>query len=194
MAATNNSIKKIFSINLLIHKGDQPKIYIKFIKWLLSSGRFIVIFVEILVISAFVFRYKIDMDIADLQEQIEGQIPYLESLKEDETKIRQVQFQLTTIKNTHRQSPDYLNALSNISKLTPQNIILNSITINQDPKIPQPSLTIQGAAFSSLEVSAYIKALQNNPNFTGISLTNISFEENTAFTINGHIKNTGGKN
>lgn len=193
-ASTKNPAKNLFKINLLLHKGEQSPIYAKFIKWLLASGRFIVVFVEILVIAAFVFRYKLDTELLDLQEQIEEQIPYLESLKSDEEQIRKIQFQLNTIKQTHSQNPNYSQSLLQLSKLTPKNITLTNITINKAKPLSNATLTISGSSPSSLELSAYLKALKNNSNFSEINLTNISFEGRTTFTIMGNLNNTGGSN
>lgn len=187
-----NASQKPFQVNLLIHKGDQPPFYAKLIKWLLSSGRFIVVFVEMITIGAFVMRYKLDAELIDLQEKIKEQVPYIQSLKNDEISIRQTQFQLATIKQTRDTSPDFTLAISQIAKLVPTNIKLSTISLEQDQASGQSALTLSGVTPSNIELSVFIKALQKNSTFTDISLTNISFEGQTVFTITGNLAKKGG--
>lgn len=185
--AWKNTKQAFFKVNLLIHKEDQPKIYLRFLKWLLSSGRFILVFVELLTIGAFVYRYKLDTDLIDIQEKIKEQIPYIQSLKRDEILIRQTQFQLATIKQIKQSNPDYTTTLLKIAQLTPQNIKLTSIALDRTQTFPKVSITINGQTSSNIELSAFIKALQKDPVFTDITLTNISFEGQTMFTITGSL-------
>lgn len=189
-----NTKQAIFKVNLLIHKEDQPKIYIRLLKWLLSSGRFIVVFVELLTIGAFVYRYKLDSDLIEIQEKIKEAIPYVQSLKQDEILIRQTQFQLSTIKQVKGSAPGFTNAILKISQLTPKNIILTNITLDRSQTFPKTALTITGQTPSNTELSAFIKALQKDPTFFGITLTNISFEGQTNFTITGSLDEKGAKN
>lgn len=181
----------IFKVNLLIKKGEQLKLQVKLIRWLLSSGRFIVVFVELLTISAFVYRYKLDTDLADLQDSIKERVPYIQSLKNDEILIRQVQFQLNNIKQTRNENPNFAQVLSKIALITPKNIKLTSISFDRTQSFPKTSLSISGQTPSNVELSAFVKALQKDPIFAEITLTNISFERQTNFTITGILNGKG---
>lgn len=193
MKTAKNSNANFFKINLLIHKGEEIKLHIKLLKWLLTSGRYIVIFVEIIVIGAFVYRYKLDADLADLQEKIKEQIPYVQSLGGDEVLIRQTQFQLATVKQIRKGSPNFAQVLKRIASLTPQTVKLTNIGLDRSQSFSKTSLTISGQAPSSLELTAFINALQKDSTFIGITLTNISFDTQTSFTITGTLSETGGK-
>lgn len=183
----------LFKVNLLLNKNEQVKLQVKLLKWVLSSGRFIVVFVELIVIMAFVYRYKLDGDLADIQEKINEQVPYIESLKNDEILIRETQFQLSTIKQIKSSSPDFPQVLVKLSELTPKTIRLTGISFDRSQVLTRTTMSITGQTPSNLELSAYIKALQKEPTFTEISLTNISFEGQTTFTITGSISTKGGK-
>lgn len=183
--------RRLFRINLLIHKGEQPKIYLNLFKWLLSSGRFIVVVVELVVIGAFVARYKFDSDLSNLQDKIQEQVPFIQSLKADEMLIRQTQFQLASIKKTKTESSAFGQIILKISQLTPKNIQLNSIALNQDHSSLKTSFTLSGQTPSSLEISAFVKALKKDPIFADIVLTNIAFEKLTTFTITGSVNLAG---
>lgn len=184
---------KSFSINLLIHRDQQTKLYERAFKWMLSSGRYIVIFVEILVIGAFVYRYKLDSDLSTLNDKIKEQVPYVKSLQPNESIIRQAQFQLTTIKQIRGGSPNWAAVLVEVSKLTPKNVRLVSVTLGQGRTGSKPTLTIIGITPSNLELSAFIQSLQKSSSFSDITLTNISFEGQALFTLTGTVKSGGGK-
>lgn len=181
-----------FKINLLIQKNIQPKIYVRFLKWALSSGKFIVIVVELITISAFVYRYKLDSELSDLQEKIKEVIPFVESLNNDEILIRQTQFQLQTIKQIKSDAVNYDQVFSKIALLTPKSIRLTNISIDSSTPVSS-GLTISGITPSNFELSAFIKSLKGDQTFSNISLTNISFEGETSFIITGNLNKKGGK-
>lgn len=181
-----------FKINLLVQKNIQPKIYIRLLKWILSSGKFIVIVVELITISAFVYRYKLDSDLIDVQDKIKEIVPYIQSLKNNEILIRQTQFQLQTIQQIKNDSPAFDQVFTKIALLTPQNIRLTNISLQVTSPV-KTDLTISGVTPSNLELSTFIKTLQKDPTFSNITLTNISFEGETSFIITGNLNNKGGQ-
>lgn len=181
----------LFKVNLLIRKGEKVQFQVELFKWLLSSGRFIVVFVELMVIGAFVYRYKLDADLADIQDKIKEQIPYIQSLKNDELLIRQAQLRLKTISQTRQDNLVWTRAFDKVSSLTPQAITLTTVSLNRIQNSPNVSISITGQSPSNRELSAFIKALQKEPAFSGITLTNISFEGQTVFTITGNLSGIG---
>lgn len=185
--AKKTSAFKPFQINLLIRKGEQVKLHERLLKWLLSSGRFIVVLVELITIGAFVARYKLDAELADLQEQIKEKVPYIESLKADEALIRQTQFQLSTIKQTKSESPDFVQTVSRVAALTPKNIKITNITLDRTQVFPKTLFIISGTTPSNIELSVFIGLLQKDPSFAEVTLTNISFEGQTIFTLTGSL-------
>jgi hypothetical protein len=187
-------LPSLFKVNLLIHKGEQEKIITKLIRWALSSGRFIVIVVEIITISAFVYRYKLDADLNDLQEQINEKIPYIKSLSADENKIKLTQFQISEISKLKSERVDFAIPLTEISKIIPKNIQLTTINFDRAQAYPETSLSIIGQTPSNLELAYFIKELQSDPMFTNIALSNISFDNQITFTIIGNLASNLGKN
>jgi len=59
-------------IELLPREEWEETSFGKFLKWLLTVGRYIVIFTELVVILAFLSRFKLDRDLTDLYKQIEN--------------------------------------------------------------------------------------------------------------------------
>lgn len=178
----------LFKVNLLIHREQQEKLLAKLLKWSLSSGRFIVILVELITISAFVFRYKLDADLSDLQEQINDKIPYLKNLSLDEAQIKHLQYQLSTISKLKSENMDFSKYLTELTTTIPKSILLTNISFDRSQSYPKAAMTITGQTPSNLELSVFIKKLQENPNFSDITLANISFDNQTTFTITGSIR------
>lgn len=193
MAAKKQKTKKpFFKVNLFIQRGERPKIYVTAFKWLLSTGRFIVVLVELVVIGAFVYRYKIDNDISNLQDKIKEQEPYIQSLQPDEDLIRQTQFQLSSIKQAKSTNLQFGQIMQKIAKITPTNITINNITFDRAQNYPQTFITISGVSPSNLELSAFINTLQSDKSFSDITLSNISFQGATNFTITGKLTDVQG--
>lgn len=188
-------LPSLFKINLLIHHGEQEKIISKLIKWALSSGRYIVIFVEMLTVSAFIYRYKLDANLNELQEKINEKVTYIKTLSADEALIKHTQFQLSTISKLKSEKIDFILPLTNLSKVVPKSIKITNITFDRIQAYPKTSLSISGQTPSNLELSVFIKELRGNSNFSDVTLANISFEQQTIFTITGNlVGNPGGTN
>lgn len=175
----------LFKINLLIVKGEDVKLPAKIFRWILSSGRYIVIIVELIVIGAFVARYKLDADLASLKEDIDNRIPYLKSLKDDEDAIRLTQFRLNSVARVRSENPDFVSVFQRIAAVTPQNTRMHNITVTRIPNSAQFNIVLTGQTPFNNELSAFMNALRSDTAFSGIILTNISFEGQTVFTING---------
>src|SRR3989344_5954459 len=89
-------------LNLLKPQSNPAKIPVKFISWLFSSGRYIFIIVNGLVLIAFIARFKLDADLASTKE---------------------------TIKT---RSPDWQDLLKRIADQTPVSITITSINIEKN--------------------------------------------------------------
>lgn len=176
-------LPSLFNVNLLIHRGEEEKLYSKLLKWALSSGRFIVILVEMITIGAFVYRYKLDADLADLTEQINAKARYVSSLSEDEKLIKHTQFQLSTISKLKSEKVDYTSSLQKLVKIMPSSIKMTNLTFDRTGAYPATTLSMSGQTPSNLELSAFVRELKNSPDFSKVDLTNIAFDKETTFTI-----------
>lgn len=194
MAAPHKPHKKDrLSLNLLYPQGLPEKIYLKFLKWLLNYGKFILIAVEVVVIGAFLARFTLDAQEAELTQKIDNQIPYIESLKNDEVLIRRTQFKLTEVKKSFDTSPNWKNILNQISQQIPLGITLQSLNLDQSENDPSKKtegllFRITGQSLSNNDLAVLLGGLKKDPNFKNISLTNISFDQGVIiFTIVGDI-------
>ncbi len=176
--------KLIIHLDLLKPQSNPEKIITKLLRWVLSSGRYIFIFVEALVLIAFIARFKLDADLAKNRELIEEQIPYIESLKPYEILIKQTQLKLSTIGSFRSNYTDYPQILKKISDQTPQGVKLNSLNV----KIEKSNITIQmsAQAQSNNDLATFIGGLKEDSSFSDINISSISFEKGIInFTLNG---------
>ena len=191
--ARKNFESNLFKVNLLVNREESSRIYLNAVKWMISSGRYLIILVELIVIGAFIYRYKLDTDLQELQDKINEQIPYINSLKSDEILIRETQFQLANIKQIKNDRPDYVQIFVRVASLTPKNIKLTNIALDRARSFPKTTISITGETPSNLELSAFIKLLKKDPFFSEIILSNISFEQLTTFTITGALAERAAK-
>ena len=68
-APTNNKAIKT-TIEFIPQEDWEKTSFGKFLKWLLNVGRWIVIVTELIVIIAFVSRFKLDRDLTNLNEKV----------------------------------------------------------------------------------------------------------------------------
>src|SRR3990167_2341698 len=108
------TLKTGINLDLLKPQSNPEKITVKVFRWLLSTGRYIFIFVEAIVLIAFILRFKLDADLAEKKEAIEQQIPYIESLKPYEVLIRESQLKISTMRASKSEVIDYPQTLKKI--------------------------------------------------------------------------------
>lgn len=168
-----NQIK--LNIDLLKPQSEPPKIFVSFIKWALSAGRYLIIFVEIIVLAAFVTRFKLDADIATNKETIDSLIPFLESLKPDELLIRQTQSQLASIKDLKQNRTDYIRLINAIAAQVPAAVILRSMTFEEEKG--GINIKLIGVAQNHSELSSLISGLKKDQTFTEVSLSSVGLDQ-----------------
>lgn len=179
--------KSLINLDLLKPQGEPQKLLVKALRWILSSGRFIIIFVEILVLGAFLFRFKLDADIAQTKEAIDEQIPFIESLKSDEDLIRSTQFQIATVQSIREGNPEYSLILQKIALQTPDGVTLGSLTLQKE--VGKLDIKISGTASTNGELSSFIVGLKKETSFQDINLTSANLEQGLVnFSLTGAAK------
>ncbi len=177
------------SLNLLYSQGTPLKWPAKILTWALSTGRYIGIAVEILVLATFAARFKFDADLADLKEKINQQIPYIESLQKEESLIKQTQFKIGFVKKAMAGSPKWANNFTALSNQTPQGIIFTTLTFNHPQFSENLEFKVIGTASSNRDLAVFLNGLRNDPSFKDVNLVNLSFDQTgLTFTITGVTK------
>lgn len=181
--------KFAISLNLLKPQSNPEKLPVRLMRWLLSTGRFIFVFVEALVLIAFIARFKLDADLAAKKEAIEEQIPYIESLKSYEILIRQTQLKLSTIGNIKRNAPEWSAVLQKIAVSVPDGMKIAGI--NLEKNIGNASVHITGQAQTSNDLTRFITGLKEDSAFSEVNLVSIGLEkEAIKFAVDASVKLT----
>jgi len=138
----------------------------RILHWLLTVGRYSVIFTELIVIVAFASRFKFDRDLNDLIEERERQLVILESYSTTEAnlKLRQDQIKLGQSIILSQANPEaFLQALEN--SLAP-NLKFEQIQIASD------SAKLTGQSLTDLAVAQLTTVLIKSPGLESLSLDN----------------------
>lgn len=175
--------------NLLKPQSNPEKLPVRLLRWLLSTGRYLLIFVEALVLIAFIARFKLDADLAAKKEAIEEQIPYIESLKPYEILIRQTQLKLSTIGNIKKNTLDWAIILKKIADQTPTNTTLISINMTKD--IDNITIRMTGSTQINSDLANFIAGLKEDNAFSNINLGSVSLEQGVIkFAVDAAVKAT----
>ncbi len=177
-------------LNLLYPQGSERKIYLKFLHWLVTYGRFIIIFVEIIVLGAFGLRFSYDAQLSDLKEGIKKQTQALESYYIEEPRIRLLQKKLEFIKTSYAANPDWRKVLTQISAEMPLTVKLTNFVIDQDPTLATQKVQFKMSAETSSinDLGYFLKNLRENKTLKDVILQNISIEQGKIiFNIAGGV-------
>lgn len=181
------------NVDLLKPQSNPEKLAVKVLRWLLSTGRYIFIFVEALVLIAFILRFKLDADLAEKKEAIEAQIPYIESLRADEILIRKTQLKISTMQASKSDPSNYPLILKKMADQTPLGVKLISLTMQKE--VGKVNFTMSAQAQSNNDVTSFTQGLKQDSAFSDINLTNIGFDRGViTFTLTGSAKIAQGVN
>lgn len=175
------------NLNLLKPQSNPEKVPVKLVHWLLSSGRYIFVLVNALVLMAFGARFKLDGDLASKKEAIEEQIPYIESLKPYEILIRETQLKLSTIEGVKKSSLDWSTILKKIADQTPFGVKIIGINIGKD--VGTATVRITGQTQLNSDLTSFLAGLKEESTFSEITLVGVGLEQGIIkFTIDASSK------
>lgn len=162
MAAQKNSIE------LLPQEEWERGVVGKFLKWTLTIGRHIVIFTELVVILAFLSRFKFDRELTDLSEAVKQKQAIIESSLQFEDKFRFLQKKLGMIENLRKNQIVTDVLLDELSSLIPVDVTLSDLNINGK------QISFSATALSEAGLATFLKNLKASPKFEKLALTQVS--------------------
>lgn len=165
-------------INLLPKEGLEHTPIGKFLKWALTFGRYIVIFTELIVIIAFVFRFKLDKDLVNLQTEIKKNQSIIDSLQELENNVAHTHKQLNLVKTTEEEKLNPSAIIDEISKYTPLDVVFSSLNITEE------DITVEGDSYSKNGLNTFLYGMQSSELFSDINLDSIASKGIANPTIN----------
>ena len=180
--------KHKIKLNLLYPQGVPDKVYIRAWRWLLHSGSYIIICVELFVVAIFFLKIKMHTDLKALQVGVNQETDQIMSRSAQEAQIKQMQFSLETIKKNHTESPEWKELLTMVSAHIPQRSKLTLINL-EDSSPTQLSFKINGKVPSSSELAALMSGLRSQSAIVELNLGSISYDQGVInFTMNGSMK------
>lgn len=143
----------------------------KLLKWALSTGRYVVVFTELIVILALLSRFKLDRDLTDLKEQTAQYQAMIDASGEFENQFRFLQERVNQV-NILEQKRNTLNlVLFELSEITPINVSLDILSVTP------AKVNLQAQALETSGIETLIANLEKHPRFNQIRLSELNSEE-----------------
>jgi Tfp pilus assembly protein PilN len=143
----------------------------KFLKWLLNIGRWIVIVTELIVIMAFLSRFKIDRDLTNLNERVKQRQAIINASSDFEKEFRSLQKRLLTIEGLQKNQIEADKILTLFTQVTPAGVQLSNFSFTE--KIA--SLT--ASADSETTFAVFLKNLKEEPRLINLSIDKVFMSE-----------------
>lgn len=151
-------------INLLSESRFEKSAWGKFLKWALTFGRWVVIFTELVVILAFLSRFKLDRDLTDLYERIEQKQAIIESARSFEEEFRLLQKKIKIIKELEEGQLKSESLLLSLASLLPNDIYLENLSLEAG------TLNLTAKALSENSLRRFLNQLISSEEFSQVSL------------------------
>ncbi len=119
-------------INLLAPSEFEMSFWGKFLRWAVTTGRYVIIVTELIVIVAFLSRFKLDTQVAGLKDDIQGKKNVLDAQATVETQFVQVQKKLAaagTLLNSTLNAGDEIAA---VDRTVPPGLRFTDFSISKD--------------------------------------------------------------
>lgn len=176
----------VIKLNLLHPQGASQKLPEKFLKWLISYGRFIVVAVEVVVIAAFLMRFSLDAKLDELKKKINEDVPVVINRNTDEALIIQTQKRLSIFSKEFDQSLAWTNILKALTGKIPEKVVFGNLSLQKDPVSNLIQFRVTAKTTINTDLSQYLNSLKKDPYFKDVTLTNVTYDQNQLlFTITG---------
>ncbi len=164
-------------INLLPQSEFEVSFVGRFLHWAITSGRYIIILVEAIVIIAFLSRFKLDQELSDLSASIEGEKRIIASQSEQEKGFREIQKKLDVAQTMLNSQMKLSEQLDGLLATLPQEVKLESLFIRTS------DISLAGTTNSETALGQMLLAMGKNPNWKELNLTNLSTENGSVISF-----------
>lgn|SRR3989338_234250 len=177
-------------INLLIKPVEELSISSQFLNWALTYGRYIIIIIQIIVLSVFFMRFKVDRDRTDLKEAVAQKRALIDSISEMENEIKRVQKRLSDIKLLTTNQDIYLKVITFLENNTPKDTYFTLLSFSKN-KVKFVAVSENLKTFNYL-----LKKIQDEKLLTDIQLEDlkrradgrVEFRLQALITVSGYQK------
>ncbi len=136
-------------INLLPQTEFETSGWGRFLSWAVSWGRYILILVELVVIIAFLSRFKLDRDTTNLKETIAGQVAIVKAASDSESKFRSTQSRLKAAATIIGSQTGLGANLDRVSEKIPPGVGLTQLNLGEK-EITLTATTVSPEAMGEL--------------------------------------------
>lgn len=173
------------NINLLGSEAFDRSVPGRFMTWITTWGRYIMVTTELVVLVAFFSRFSLDRHLTDLKEEISQKQVLLEANQQLEANIRETQERLKDTQVLISQQSSVPAAMTTLHTLMPQGIYLTSLTIDKN------KITAKVIALTVRTFTQFFTNLQATKKLTNVELGQMEKKALTGitFTLTANIPN-----
>ena len=146
---------------------DKSTLSDEVLRWALGFGRFLIIVVEIVAFSAFIYRFVLDRELVDLNDKIKGEQAIVTSLKEREDEYRNLQERIIKAREISTTGNTKLKLLNDIIAFTPAEVTYETFIADKQ----RLQLTVNITSIPAL--TTYVKSLQEYNQIASVTITGI---------------------
>lgn len=182
-------VKKSTSINLI--KTDKKETINQVVNWALTIGRGLVIIVEIIALSALLYRFILDNQLRDVHTKIKQEQAILESQKENEKNYKNLQERLNVIASVSDKGSESVKIFKDIISFAPLGMTFSNISLTEN------AIRIETNVSSIYPLSFFINSLKAYKDVESVSINKIENKTANAVinvSISVELKQKGGAN
>jgi len=169
------------SINLLPRDAFEASTLGVVLSWALGFGKWAVILTQLIVMGTFLWRFSLDRELTDLRKNIARDVAIVKSYEQIERDFVLAQKQVTQIKVARKDQDQLLMAVSEISKVTPQEVWFDRMTLSPS----EISLTAYASSLPSF--GQFLTLVQANPNLSKVRVGKLESSSTSGAAIQFEI-------
>ena len=158
---------KDIKINLIPNNNIDNSTIGKSISWMLTIGKTIVFLTFASIVFSFLYRFNLDKQVEILIEEVSQNIDTIQSMQEEEKKIRNLQAKLEFTDSLLSERPNIAEVLRRLENSLPIQSSLKEISLNDN------KLTFEGETDNEVTFSNLLTALKKQETFNEIIIDHL---------------------
>ena len=159
--------KKKPNINLVIKSEPEVSFSGQLLAWAFTYGRYIIIITQIIVLSVFFLRFRLDRDHTDLKESVTQKQALIESVADLETEIKRVQQRLSNIHQISVNQDGLIKIIRFLQNSTPTDTTYTNLSITSE------SISFTATSKNLRSFSYFLRRLQVDNKLTEVTIDDI---------------------
>lgn len=147
------------------------------LQWMMSAGRYIVIFTELAVIISFAARFSLDRQITDLNEKMYSAMTVIEGYQQEEQQFRLVQAKTKHITDLGAKAP-YLVVFEELRRVIPDGVTLENMSLTSE------AVVAKGKATNSSVFTTFVNNLQLSTTLQNVRINRLEASEGNSASFN----------